>query len=35
MKLVVEAVLDRNHFYEYMPEYAKNILCGFGDVEGK
>jgi propionyl-CoA carboxylase beta chain len=35
MKLIIENVLDRNEFYEIMPEYAKNILVGFGDVEGQ
>jgi propionyl-CoA carboxylase beta chain len=27
--------VDRNDFYEIMPEYAKNIIVGFGDVEGR
>jgi propionyl-CoA carboxylase beta chain len=35
MKLVIENVLDRNDFYEIMPEYAKNIITGFGEVEGR
>ena len=35
MRNVVENVVDRNQFYEIMPEYAKNIIVGFGDVEGK
>ena len=35
MKLVVDNILDRNEFYEIMPEYAKNILVGFGEVEGR
>jgi propionyl-CoA carboxylase beta chain len=35
MKLIIENILDRNEFYEIMPEYAKNILIGFGDVEGQ
>lgn len=35
MKVVIDAILDRNQFYEIMPEYAKNILTGFGDVEGR
>jgi propionyl-CoA carboxylase beta chain len=35
MKLVVENILDRGQFYEIMPEYAKNIITGFGDVEGR
>lgn len=35
MKIVIESVLDRNEFYEIMPEYAKNLIIGFGEVEGK
>ena len=35
MKIIIENVLDRGIFYEIMPEYAKNIIIGFGDVEGK
>lgn len=35
MHIVVENVLDRNAFYEIMPDYAKNIITGFGDVEGR
>ena len=35
MHIVVENVLDRNAFYEIMPDFAKNIITGFGDVEGR
>jgi len=35
MKIVLNAVLDRNTFFEIMPDYAKNILTAFGEVEGK
>lgn len=35
MRIVAESVLDRNSFFEIMPEYAKNILTGFGEVGGK
>jgi propionyl-CoA carboxylase beta chain len=35
MKIVVESICDRNQFFEIMPEYARNIITGFGDVEGK
>jgi propionyl-CoA carboxylase beta chain len=35
MHLVVENILDRNAFYEIMPDYAKNLITGFGDVEGR
>lgn len=34
-KIIVNAVLDRNAFFEIMPDYAKNIITGFGEVEGK
>jgi len=35
MKTVITAVLDRNEYFEIMPEFAKNILTMFGEVEGK
>ena len=35
MKLIVENIVDRNDFYELMPDYAKNIITGFGEVEGR
>lgn len=35
MKIVIETVVDRNEFFEIMPDYAKNILIGFGEVEGR
>jgi propionyl-CoA carboxylase beta chain len=35
MKTVVESVLDRHQFYEIMPNFAKNIIVGFGDVKGQ
>jgi acetyl-CoA carboxylase carboxyltransferase component len=35
MKIVIESVLDRNKYFELMPEYAKNIITAFGEVEGK
>lgn len=35
MKTVIEAIADRNQFFEIMPEYAKNILTGFAEVEGR
>jgi len=35
MKIVIDSVLDRNQFYEIMPNYAKNIVVGFGEVEGR
>src|SRR6266511_1129260 len=33
--LVVEAVLDEGEFLEVMPLYARNIIVGFGRVEGR
>lgn len=35
MRIAIEAVLDRNQFYEIMPDYAKNVMVGFGEVAGK
>jgi acetyl-CoA carboxylase carboxyltransferase component len=35
MMLVIQAVADRNEFYSMMPNYAKNIITGFIEVEGK
>lgn len=35
MKIVIDSVVDRNQFYEIMPDYAKNIIVGFGEVEGR
>jgi propionyl-CoA carboxylase beta chain len=35
MKLVIEAISDRNYFYEIMGDYAKNILIGFSEIEGR
>jgi len=35
MKIVLETIADRNEFYEIMPDYAKNILTGFVEVEGR
>lgn len=35
MKIVIDSILDRNEFFEIMPEYAKNIIIGFGEVEGR
>lgn len=34
-KIILNSILDRNTFFEIMPDYAKNILTGFGEVEGK
>jgi len=35
MRIVLESILDRNKFFEIMPDYAKNILTGYGEVGGK
>jgi acetyl-CoA carboxylase carboxyltransferase component len=35
MKIVLESIADRNQVYEIMPDYAKNILTGFAEVEGR
>lgn len=35
MKIVLETIADRNEFYEIMPDYAKNILTGFVEIEGR
>lgn len=35
MRIVLESILDRNKFFEIMPDYAKNIITGYGEVGGK
>ena len=35
MKLVLKTVSDRGEFYEIMPNYAKNIIIGFGVIQGE
>ena len=35
MLTVIKTISDRNHFYEIMPNYAKNIIVGFAEVEGR
>lgn len=35
MLQVIKAVTDRNEFYDIMPDFAKNIITGFGKVEGQ
>jgi propionyl-CoA carboxylase beta chain len=34
MNMVVKSITDRHEFFEIMPDYAKNIITGFGKVEG-
>ena len=35
MVSVVEKVVDDGNFFQIMPDFAKNILCGFARMEGK
>lgn len=35
IKLVINSIVDRSDFFEIMPDFAKNIVTGFGEVEGK
>jgi acetyl-CoA carboxylase carboxyltransferase component len=35
MKVVIESISDRNQYYEIMPDYAKNIITCFSEVEGR
>lgn len=35
MKTVIETLGDRNTFYEIMPDFAKNIIIGFTEIEGR
>lgn len=35
MKAVIETIGDRNTFYEIMPDFAKNIIIGFTEIEGR
>ena len=35
MKDLIERIIDEGDFYELQPEYAKNILIGFGRMEGQ
>jgi len=35
MKIVIGKVVDEGNFYEIMPAFAKNIVIGFGRMEGK
>lgn len=34
MKLIIENVCDGNKFFEIMPDYAQNLIIGFGEIEG-
>jgi acetyl-CoA carboxylase carboxyltransferase component len=35
MLRVIEGIADRNDFYQIMPAYARNIVTGFAEVEGR
>jgi propionyl-CoA carboxylase beta chain len=35
MKIILKAIADRNEVFEIMPDYAKNIITGFAEVEGR
>ena len=35
MKIVIREVLDKGVFFEIMPDWAKNIVVGFGRMEGR
>ena len=35
MLTVIKGVSDRNGLYEIMPSYAKNMITGFAEVEGR
>jgi propionyl-CoA carboxylase beta chain len=35
MTIVIKAVSDRHEFYEIHKDFAKNIIIGFGRVEGR
>ena len=35
MKELVERIVDEGDFFEIQPDYAKNIIIGFGYMEGK
>lgn len=35
MLQVIENIADRNDFYQIMPNFAKNMITGFAEVEGR
>lgn len=35
MTAVIKKVVDENSLYEIMPDFAKNIICGFARLEGR
>jgi propionyl-CoA carboxylase beta chain len=35
MLLIINNIADRNEFYQIMPNFAKNIITGFAEVDGR
>jgi propionyl-CoA carboxylase beta chain len=35
MKRIITTIVDENDFFEIMPDYAKNIICGYARMEGR
>ncbi len=35
MLAIVKKVVDDNTVFEIMPDFAKNIICGFARMEGR
>ena len=35
MLQIINNISDRNEFYQIMPSFAKNILTGFSEIEGR
>jgi propionyl-CoA carboxylase beta chain len=35
MKELIEKVVDEGDFFELQPNYARNIVIGFGRIEGR
>jgi propionyl-CoA carboxylase beta chain len=35
MKELIRKVLDEGDFFEIQPAFARNIVCGFGRIEGR
>jgi acetyl-CoA carboxylase carboxyltransferase component len=35
MKVIIKSVLDQNHFFEIQKHYAKNMVVGFGRLNGQ
>jgi len=35
IKTIINTLVDESHFFEIMPDYAKNIVVGFGRFEGR